>query len=296
MGDIPSGPAAERMEILMGEIRALGRLPRRRMSLGEEYYLATRLRDAKRRDLLSESQLAELAQLEGASAEFERSEGAERLQERRETLMGKIRALGHIPRFSAGSSDESALAIQLRRAKRLGILTRSQLAEVAELPSAAVLVAARRMETLMDEIRILGHIPRQTPGNGEEYTLACRLRYAKQACLFSDAQLAELADMELRAAGVARSAAAARMETLMAQIRALGHLPRLTQGFVEEHALADRLRQARRKRLLSDSQLAELVEIERSAACRLRGGKRQRLLSDSRSTLGPRKRRRAPDT
>ena len=280
----------------MAEIRALGRLPRRRMSLGEEYYLATRLRDAKRRDLLSESQLAELAQLEGASAEFERSEGAERLEERRETLMGKIRALGHIPRFSAGSSEESALAIQLRRAKRLGILTRSQLAEVAELPSAAVLVAARRMETLMDEIRILGHIPRQTPGNGEEYTLACRLRYAKQACLFSDAQLAELADMELRAAGVARSAAAARMETLMAQIRALGHLPRLTQGFVEEHALADRLRQARRKRLLSDSQLAELVEIERSAACRLRGGKRQRLLSDSRSTLGPRKRRRAPDT
>ena len=83
----------------MAEIRALGRLPRRRMSLGEEYYLATRLRDAKRRDLLSESQLAELAQLEGASAEFERSEGAERLEERRETLMGKIRALGHIPRF-----------------------------------------------------------------------------------------------------------------------------------------------------------------------------------------------------
>ena len=57
---------SERMEILMADIRALGRLPRRRPGLGEEYDLANRLHSARYRNLLSASQLAELAQLEGS--------------------------------------------------------------------------------------------------------------------------------------------------------------------------------------------------------------------------------------
>ena len=183
---------AERMESLMAEIRALGRLPRRRRGLGDEYMLANRLHMAVWRNLLSESQLAELAEFELASADFERSEGAETVEQHRESLMAQIRALGHIPRSRPGLRAEFALAKGLREAKRLDILTPSQLAEVAELPSAAVWVAARRMETLMAEIRALGRVPRCTPGLGLEYRLAVRLQNAKKARHLSDSQLKEI--------------------------------------------------------------------------------------------------------
>ena len=59
--------AAERMDALMTEIRALGHIPRRTKSLGDERPLANRLPIAKSKSLLSESQLAELAALPGSS-------------------------------------------------------------------------------------------------------------------------------------------------------------------------------------------------------------------------------------
>ena len=55
------------------------------------------------------------------------------------------------------------------------------------------------------------------------------------------------------------------MDTLMADIRALGRLPRRKEGLGDEYALACRLREAKRQRLLSESQLSELTEIARSA-------------------------------
>ena len=47
----------------------------------------------------------------------------------------------------------------------------------------------------------------------------------------------------------------------MAEIRALGHIPRQTAGLGEETALACRLKYAKSKNLLSESQLAELAEL-----------------------------------
>ena len=48
------------------------------------------------------------------------------------------------------------------------------------------------------------------------------------------------------------------MTTLVAEVRALGHLPRLTEGLGAEYALACRLREAKRQGHLSESQVAEL--------------------------------------
>ena len=69
---------------------------------------------------------------------------------------------------------------------------------------------------------------------------------------------------------------AARMDTLMVEIRALGHIPRGKRG--AEDALSQRLCYTKRKRQLSESQLAELAELARSSAEPPR--KRLRVLSD----------------
>ena len=124
-----------------------------------------------------------------------------------------------------------------------------------------------RMENLMDEIRALGHIPRST---GAEDALCQRLCYAKRKRQLSESQLVELAQLSgsrsrepvLRAASSASAERKLaqrpeRMNTLMAQIRALGHIPR------GNNSLSHRLRYAKRKRQLSESQLAELAEIAR---------------------------------
>ena len=81
----------------MAQIRALGRIPRQTAGLGDEYWLARRLQYAKRKNLLTESQLAELAELPEAES-------------REVTLVEEIRALGHIPRCSVEKSAVSALA------------------------------------------------------------------------------------------------------------------------------------------------------------------------------------------
>ena len=63
------------------------------------------------------------------------------------------------------------------------------------------------------------------------------------------------------------------MVTLMAEIRSLGHIPRWNRA---EDALWQRLNTAKRKNLLSESQLAELAELARSSDEPLR--KRLRVL------------------
>ena len=108
-----------------------------------------------------------------------------------EILMAEIRVLGRLPR------DKSALAQRLRRAQHQSLLSESQLAELAELPGAEAREVRRaaRLDTLMAEIRALGHIPRWRPGLRDEYLLAARVRNAKSSSLLSESQLAELAEL-----------------------------------------------------------------------------------------------------
>ena len=135
--------------------------------------------------------------------------------------MAEIRALGHIPR------DHRGLAQRVRRALRQSLLSDSQLAELAELHASnrpskrRELSTAQRMETLMAEIRALGHIPRRQPRLADEYALASRLHDAKRKSLLSESQLAELAELS------ASDSREVRLETLMGEIRALGHIPRV---------------------------------------------------------------------
>ena len=208
------------------------------------------------------------------------------------TLISQIRALGYIPR------GEDALSQRLRYAKRKRYFSESQLAELTELAAydvakfpgsrsnESVLRAARsvavegklaqrseRMNTLMAQIRALGHLPRKNPGLGDEYALACRIHTAKGRGLLSASQLAELSQMLRINPRDASQLAAGRMVTLMAEIRSLGHIPRRNRA---EDALRQRLNAAKRKKLLSESQLAEVAELARSSDEPLR--KRLRVL------------------
>ena len=132
------------------------------------------------------------------------------------------------------------------------------------------------MDTLMSEIRALGHIPRWA-GRAEK-AVSQRLKYAKRNNLLSASQLAELAQMPRTEPRDASQLASERMEILMAEIRALGHIPRHTRGLGHEYALGSDLRNAKVRGLLSESQLAELAELARSSDEPLR--KRLRVVDD----------------
>ena len=107
------------------------------------------------------------------------------------------------------------------------------------------------METLMQEIRVLGHLPNWT----KEAPLALRLKRAKASEELSASQLAEL---EAMPAFSKRVTGACATEILMTEIRAFGRCPKRQQVDIKENALAERLRHFKRKKLLSASQLAEL--------------------------------------
>ena len=95
-------------------------------------------------------------------------------------------------------------------------------------------------ECRCSEIRALGHIPRHK--RGAEDALSQCLYYAKRKRQLSESQLAELAEFQ---------GSESRMDTLMAQIRALGHIPRPSR--VAENVLSQRLNKAKSKRQLSES-------------------------------------------
>ena len=75
--------------------------------------------------------------------------------------------------------------------------------------------AAKRMETLMQEIRVFGHLPNWT----KEAPLALRLKRAKDAEELTASQLAEL---EAMPASSKRVTGACATEILMTEIRAFG--------------------------------------------------------------------------
>ena len=108
--------------------------------------------------------------------------------------MADIRALGHLPRYR----HEKSLAHRLKHAKRKRLLSESQLAELAETPvpeSSVRKRAAERTDTLIDDIRALGRLPRLTQGLGDEYVLAYRLQWASRNVRLSASHLAELAEI-----------------------------------------------------------------------------------------------------
>ena len=122
----------------MAEIRALGYVPRERPAHREEHSLAIRLRFAKTKSLLSESQLAELAALPASNWR------EVRMAQRMDTLMAEIRALGHIPRGSV----EGPLYHRMYWARRHGVLSESQLAELAEIARCSVGPVRKRLRVL----------------------------------------------------------------------------------------------------------------------------------------------------
>ena len=126
----------------MAEIRALGYVPRKTRGLGDECELATQFHNAKEHSLLSESQLAELAELPVYDWREERKAA------RMETLMAEIRALGHIPRCLV----ESSLYQRMHSARRLGNFSEAQLAELAEIPRCRVESARKRRRVLNDAV------------------------------------------------------------------------------------------------------------------------------------------------
>ena len=242
-GSTASGTAdaqrAQRIITLMTEIRQLGRLPRKAKGCSEdESRLAHRLHDAKGKGHLSESQLAELAEMPASDLR----------EERAAALMAEIRALGRVPKMTERHPAENKLAQRLRDAKRYNRLSETQLAELAEMPSYDW--REERVAAMMAEIRALGRVPKMTERHPAENKLAHRLRDAKRYNRLSETQLAELA--ELPGSGSLE-------KRLMADIRALGHIPRRRPG--PHLALAQRLYYAKRKSRLSESQLAELAEM-----------------------------------
>ena len=154
----------------------------------------------------------------------------------------------------------------MKRAKASEELSASQLAELEAMPSVSERQTVdQRMVTLVEEIRALGPSPRDDIG------LAQRVRRALRQSLLSDSQLAELAELQ---AFHRRE----RMDPLIAEIRALGYIPRETRAHSEECKLGYRLRYAKANSLLSESQLAELAEIARSSDEPVR--KRLRVMND----------------
>ena len=75
--------------------------------------------------------------------------------------------------------------------------------------------AAKRMETLMQEIRVLGRLPQWT----KEAPLALRLNRAKAS---EDLSASQLAELEALPASSKRVTGACATEILMTEIRALG--------------------------------------------------------------------------
>ena len=134
----------------MADIRALGYVPRKTRGSGDEYELATRFHTAKEHSLLSESQLAELAELPVYNWREVRTAA------RMETLMAEIRAVGHIPRCPSPKRSiplvESRLYYRMHSAKSLGDFSESQLAELAEIRGYGVESARKRRRVLNDDV------------------------------------------------------------------------------------------------------------------------------------------------
>ncbi len=148
-----------------------------------------------------------------------------------EVLVAEIHGLGYLPRRSARrGSHEYMLAGRLKEARRHSRLNDAQLAVLAQIPAYGA--RAETGDMLVAEIQGLGHPPRRNaPGGSHEYKLCCRLRLARPH--LNDAQLA-----------------------VLAQIPEYGGAP----------AVVDLLPAAKRQRLFSEVELADLGQIREDGA------------------------------
>ena len=188
---------------------------------------------------------------------------APRLPSSGEALVAQIHALGRLPRRKSkpvGDKEvaENNLAIKFSKAKAKNLFSQEHIATLDALAS-----VSQPGETLISDIRALGHLPRRRArpvGQQQvsENTLAHKLHSAKAHKLLSESQLAELNAL----ACVSQPGE----DLLLAEIHALGHLPRRRSrpdgdSEAAENRLAIRLYKAKAKNRLSEQQQAELAAL-----------------------------------
>ena len=129
--------------------------------------------------------------------------------------MKAIRAFGKVPQLVRGKSDaqvqERKLAYRLRKARREGLVSAEDEAELARLDSdaqqlpedpsdAAQLAGEQRIRELMEAIRAFAKVPQRVRGTSdaqvEERNLAYRLRNARRDGLLSAEDETELARLD----------------------------------------------------------------------------------------------------
>ena len=174
-----------------------------------------------------------------------------------QTLLLKLRALGHYPKRykqPANTVEKNAnnLAKKLGEARSSFTPAARKYVEALRSTSNAT-EQAQHAEALMQQVRKLGHLPRETRASPEEQRLARDLRDARASGLLKTFEK-ELRDLALKddEVAVARTATehAQRVEVLMQQVRALGRMPKESHD-PKEQRLARELRDARATGLMT---------------------------------------------
>ena len=178
-----------------------------------------------------------------------------------ERLLQEVKTLGHYPqRYKQPTTkverDSDSLAKKLNKAK--GHFT-SEVQKYLEAMQAnskkaaathAATEHAQQAQSLMQQVRKLGHLPRESESHAEEQLLAQQLRKAKANGLLL-AYEQELEDFAKTAATRTATEHAQQAQSLMQQVRELGHLPRESQSKPHEQVLARQLREAKANGLLA---------------------------------------------
>ena len=234
--------APPKMHSLFQELHALGRYPNRYKQPANKIEkdsnsLAKKLATACSSFTLSAQKYVEA--MRSTSNATERAQHAE-------SLMLQVRNLGHYPRESLSEPEEQLLAQQLRKAKANGLLVayEEELEDFAAKLSARIATEhAKRVESLMQQVRNLGHYPRESQSEPQEQMLARQLRDARARGLpvAFEEELRQIAAADTRFA----TEHAKRVESLMQQVRNLGHYPRESQSEPQEQMLARQLRDAK---------------------------------------------------
>ena len=191
-----------RAEELIQQVRDLGHYPKESRGCSAEQQLAERIRRASKAEQFSPEQEAELQALRHASPKQEEevmqqvsARRAEESVRRTEELIQQARDLGHYLKESAVRSLAGCLlAEKLRRALKAKQLSPEQEAELdaLRLASQGAEDLVRRAEELMQQVRDIGHYPKESRRGSAEQQLAEQIRRARKAKQFSPEHEAEL--------------------------------------------------------------------------------------------------------
>ena len=192
-----------------------------------------------------------------------------------QSLLQQVAMLGHHPKRYKQPANESetasnSLAMKLSKIKSALPAAAQRYLEAMQAVSTAT-EHAQEAESLMQQVRKLGHLPQESQQKPHEQLLAQQLRKARENGLleaFED-ELDNFASKDAEAA-IASTATqhAQHEEALMQQVRKLGHLPQESQSKPQEQLLAQQLRKARASGLLGafEEELQELVMKDQKAA------------------------------